>query len=524
MGAFFYLYKRSIVNRMKRAIKKPVTIIWLLFILFYIVMVPYGLMEIARDMKIDSPNGMVIAMSFLAFMLIPANIIAYAKRKGLAFMPCDVHFAFPSPISPKLMLVYAHMKGLPVNLIIGVIGMIISGLIFGITPVQMVLFLLFATFMQNILEAGIMVIMYGSEKITEKVRKVAVYVAYGLIGFVLILGLYTIGTNGLSLESVQLFISSDVLKMVPFIGWYIAVLHLIILEPTVMTIIGSAAYLVAFVAIMVIAVRMKCTGQYYEDAMTFADDYAELRNKQKQGSAEITIGKKKAKLKQADVAYKGSGAKALFYRQLLEYKKQKFFVFDGQTMIAVAVAVLFVVATICGVDFEEATPFIIPGIIAYIVFIFANLNGKWHKELKYAYTYLIPDSSFKKLFYATLMQLLLAAMNGVIMIVPSGIALGYKPVIMILCIICYVALMANKLYSLVVTEFICGTALGLVARQFIHMLLMGVGIGAGALGAVLGFVMGGEVLAYVFMLLFTVLISLILMIISSLNFEKMESL
>ncbi len=523
MGAVFYLYKRTMINRIKYSLKKPVTYIWLFFILIYALAVPYSIKVMVEDFHLDSPMGMVIAMSFLAFLLLPSNLVAYAKRKGLVLLPSDVHFMFPSPLKPKYVLIYAHLKGIPINLLMGIIGVIICGMVFGISPLQLFLFFVFATVMENIMEACMMLIMYGNERLTERGRKITEYLAYALILVVLLIGLFSIYKNGLSMDTVVQFVSSDVLKMVPFIGWYISVIHLIVLGPTLMTVIGSVAYLVAFIVLLCMAVKMKCTGAFYEDAMTFAEDYAELRNKQKQGSTEIRIGKK-AKLKQANVAYKGTGAKALFYRQLLEYKKQKFFIFEGQSLIALVIAAAIVFMRFIEVDFEEATPFIIPGFMAYIIFLMANFSGKWSKELKYHYTYLIPDSAFKKLFYATLMQLLTAALNGAIIAIPAGIALGYDPVIIIMCILVYVVLSEAKLYSVAVTEFIGGTALGPVAKQVVQMLILGFAITAAIGGAIAGFLMGGELVAYVLMLICTQLVSGILMIIASLNFEKMEAL
>ena len=85
---------------------------------------------------------------------------------------------------------------------------------------------------------------------------------------------------------------------------------------------------------------MKCTGRYYEDAMQFADDFQKVMEKRKKG--DTSTGLKHGKVNRgASVTYKGSGAKAIFYRQLLEYKKSRFFLFGGQTLVSLVVAVGF---------------------------------------------------------------------------------------------------------------------------------------------------------------------------------------
>ncbi len=146
---------------------------------------------------------------------------------------------------------------------------------------------------------------------------------------------------------------------------------------------------------------MPCTGQYYEDAMKFADDYQEARKKSKKGEVAV-VGKKKM-YRNAQVVYKGNGAKAIFYRQLLEYKKERFFIFGFVTLLYLAGGIFI---GYLGIKQDFASKgimkyYLIPGVMAYLSFIMSSYRSKWEKELENPYVFLIPESPFWKMFYAT---------------------------------------------------------------------------------------------------------------------------
>lgn len=62
---------------------------------------------------------------------------------------------------------------------------------------------------------------------------------------------------------------------------------------------------------------MKCDGGYYEEAAKFADDYAELKKRQKSGEFVTNTGTKKRRFRRVESKITAKGARAIFYRQLL---------------------------------------------------------------------------------------------------------------------------------------------------------------------------------------------------------------
>ena len=526
MNAIFYLYRRSFVNKAKRAFRKPMTYLMLVIIIIYGIVIPMSLsknIEQLGDWGITTPEGMTAILTVFAFWVMPANLLSYAKRKGLLFKSGDAHFLFASPTSPKKILLYAHFKNILVGIFINTFVVVIFTVYFNVELWRMLLYFLFVNIAENLLEGSIMVMLYGSEWLREKGRAIVVKGAYILLGSLVAIGIYTYIMHGLSLESVMLFLHSDAVQLVPIIGWNIGVLHLLFMGPTLINVIATILYCSLTVAVVIVAVRMKCEGEYYEDAAKFADDYEELVKSQKKGNTEIRIGKKK-KYKKASVVYKSNYSKAIFYRQLLEYKKNKFFIFDVNTaaslIAGLGIAYLYVRE---GEAFSKFGEFVIPGAMAYLIFIFSNYNGKWAKEIATPYTFLLPDTAFSKLWYSTLMQHISAFINGCIFTLPGAIVMKMSPLTTILCIVLYVALSASRLYTLAVTEALVGNVLGRVGTQLVQLLLQGIVITIAIIGAFIGYFLMNLDMAYILMTLLLLATTLLLMLIASKCFYRMET-
>ncbi len=80
MGAIGYLYRRTLVNRIKMALRRPITYFYIVVILFYIVVMPFSIKVWTEQFSIDSPEGLTGVLTVFAFWLVPGNLIAFAKR------------------------------------------------------------------------------------------------------------------------------------------------------------------------------------------------------------------------------------------------------------------------------------------------------------------------------------------------------------------------------------------------------------------------------------------------------------
>lgn len=522
MGAVGYLYRRTLANRVKKALHKPVTYVYIVIILFYLCIMPFSLRVMAEEFRISSPDGMAAVLTIFAFWTVPGNLVAYAKRKGLVYRNSDVHFLFPSPVGPKKVLLYAHIRTLFMRVLLNLFAVVCGVIVFRVAAWRLGLYALFSLVVENVMEGCIMLMLYGSERIDEDQRKWVVRAAYGLIGVLVFIGVYYYLIQGLSPATLGNFLNSDAVKVVPIVGWYISVIHLLFCGVSTMSVLGTLLYFCLLAAVVLGAARMKCTGAFYEDAAKFAEDYEEVLQVNRQGGARMRIGKKQ-KFGRASVNWKGTGARALFYRQLLEYKKSRFFIFDVNTLFCLGAGIVIAWLYVREGSFGGVEPYIIPMVSAYITFIFTTLNGKWAKELKSPYTYLIPDSAFAKLLNATAIQLIQCLINGVLITVPGAVVMGMSPVTAALCVAACAVFASNKLYALAVAEIIVGGTLGTVGKQLFQMFIQCFVIMAAVLGAVLGYMISGVILAYCMMNAALILFTAAFMAAAALNFYKMET-
>lgn len=525
MRAVCYLYARTMVNRVRKSLRRPVTYLYLAIFLFYITALPFSLKMILTQANLDSPEGMAAVLTVFAFWMIPGNLIAYAKRRGVVYRNSDVHFLFPSPVAPKVVLLYAHIRTLAVQLLLNFCVVLYGRMMFHADIWRLAVYFLFSVVLENLLEGSIMLLLYGSEKMGKDHRDLVVKASYGLVLILVLMGIYAYLQKGLSWGAFSDFLHSDMVQMVPIVGWYIAVVHLLLTGATAVNTAAAVCYFLLLVLVMTAAWRMKCTGAYYEDAMKFAEDYEEVLESRRQGVTQRRLGKKQ-KFGKAGVRWRGHGARALFYRQLLEYKKSRFFIFDGGTVAAVlaGVGVAWLYLREGGFEFlKELEPFVIPIVASYVIFVFTALNGKWAKELASPYTYLIPDTPFRKLMNATAMQHLQSLAGGILITLPGAVVMKMPLYQAALCVVFYVVFSANKLYALAVVEAAAGSGTGRIAKQLLQMLVQSLAAMAAVMGAMAGYSLGGTVPAYVMMDVCLALFTSIFIVLATLNFYKMET-
>ena len=527
MKGFAYLYKRTIINRIKKALKRPLTYPFLLFILFYIVMIFGSFHMMVSEGDFRSSENIVTILSIMVFWLIPGNLISYAKRKGLLFRPSEVHFVFPAPVSPKMVLMFAGVKSFAVNALIGLAIAVAGVLLFDAGVFRMVMYFLFFSVVESFLEASAIIFCYGNERFSERFFKRLVLVMYALIATVMGIAAFLMITREPSFGLLQEFFALPAIQMIPIVGWNVAATRLIFLGADPVNTVGTALFLLAAGLLFLAAWRMKCTGAYYEDAMKFADEYQQRWEKQKKGVVSISWLEKRKKLKKASVEYKGTYAKAIYFRQMLEYKKNPTFIFGWNTLLCIGVGILIAAVGYFNhaiEEFGEFKIFIIPGVVAYMALIFNSYATKWSKELENAYTYLIPDTPLKKVWYSTKIEHMRSIVDGIFITLPGAVIFGLGPVMAVLTILLYVCLQANRLYYNMLADALVGKTLGNTGRSLIRFLFQGIVMSIAIVPAVIGGIFFGVEAGFFLMIAVMALLTFAGAAAASVSFMRMEVL
>lgn len=526
MKGLIYLYQRTIANRVKKALKRPMTYVWAFVFVLYVIMIYGSFNLVIKDAKIATPENLVTVLSCIVLLLLPSNVISYSKRHGLLFRPSEAHFVFPAPVSPKVILMFTGVKSFIGNIIIGIIVSIGGVYWFHAGIGQMLLYFVFFVVFESILEASIIIFCYGNERFHEKFFKRLTVVMYIFMAVMVGIGAYLLLTQKAEFSVIREYLAMPIIQLIPIVGWNIAVMHLIFIGPSVINVIGTVLFLVSTIGMLSAAVKMKCTGEYFEDATKFADEYQTKRREAQKGVASIGFGKKK-KYRKASVEYKGNYAKAIYFRQLLEYKKNKTFIFGWNTLLCFGIGIAMGVYGYMNnieKEFGSLKVFIIPGVVAYVVFIFSGYATKWSKELENPYTYLIPDSALKKVWYSTKIEHIRAIVDGIFVTLPGAIAFGIGPVMTVLTILLYVCLMANRLYYGMFADVIIGKNFGNTGKTIVKMILQGIAMCIAIIVAIAGYFAWGLETGFFLMILAMGILTFAGAAGASVSFMKMEML
>lgn len=522
MSSLLYLKKRTFVNKLKKALKRPVTYIAAVGIVGYMAMLLWAFGMIASDFGLDNPAGYATLLSVLVFLIMPADIISYSKRKGLVFHSSEVHFVFPSPENPKRVLLLASVRNYIVLALFGLFFTVLGIFMIGVEAWRMLLFFFFFAVLENVLEGSMIVICYGNQTLPKAFFKILSIILYALMGVMAVAAVALLYFRGFEFNIINEYLTMPLVQAVPVIGWAIAFIHLLLVGSTTVNIVCTVCYVVTVMVLFICACKMKCTGEYYEDAMSFAEEFEIRRRKAQKG--EVSLGTKK-KFKKAHIEYKGAYAKAIYYRQILEYKKNRFFIFGFNSLLFLVIGIVlaFLAATTDMMkEFWAGKPFIIPAVMAYIILIFSGYLTKWSKELENPYTYLIPDNGIRKLWYSTKIEHIRALVDGCLITVPAAVAMKLSPVTAVLTILLYICLNANKLYLNMLSEALLGNVLGNTGKTLLRSLFQGIVMMAAILMAAVCGVFLGVDAGFIGMILMTLALTIGIAIGAATAFDKME--
>ena len=223
MKALIYLIKRTAANNLKKAVRKPTTLLALIFGAAYGIFLIVMLGTLAVTVRIDSVQGLVILVTVWTIYITVGNFMSYASRKGILFRPAHSQFVFPAPISPKLVLIQGAWMNYLMSFFIWIV-LAIGGLtVFHVEWWKMLFFFLIGCGVECAVEQSVMIILYTNDKLPQKLIKgICFGMKVFLIAFTLMIVLY-FKEKGLSVESALSFINWPVLQMIPVVGWQIAV-------------------------------------------------------------------------------------------------------------------------------------------------------------------------------------------------------------------------------------------------------------------------------------------------------------
>lgn len=520
---FLYYYKRSFINKIK---KRPFKTIFAILLGIYFMLLPLLLKEMIKGFGMDKPLGYIAIYSIFSIYLGMPSLLTYFKRKGLIFKEADVNFIFTSPISPKAIIIFGMAKNIFVYILQYITYFVAMVFVFHIPVNKAIIVAIGGIIFTNMIEISLALIMYGSEKITLKAKKTIKIFVFILLGSILGIIAINLMKQGFTAKNLMNFLTGDLIMIVPVFGWEIGFIKLILLGPTTYNIIATALYIFSAIVLFILAYKMKLTGEFFEEALSFSQEYEKALEKSKDGGFAV-VGKK-AKVRKIEFSTKGKYAKAIFFKQLDEFKKTSLLSRFGKTgMFLIASIAIGIILRINKEKVfknisDDTLVVIFYGISTYFAIFFSKINT-WRKEFDNHLIYLIPDSTRNKILYSTLFQDIKYLVEGIVISTPIILLVGFPIYLIPVGILIYAMTNITILYvDLILREILTGKigdALSQFIMLFVDMIVLVIG---GLIIGLTGSTGSSPLISTTVLIIYLLIMSFIGLTLSSKLYRNME--
>ncbi|MTI46360.1 MAG: hypothetical protein FH761_00855 [Firmicutes bacterium] len=428
MNNYSTLFKKDIwtlknyVLELKRNPKR--LIIYIIYLLWFLMIAFNGINAINRQKEVDFNFSLGPQILGALFITLITGLLIFSLYKGIKesstfFSMGDVHFLFPSPISPKKILLYNMIKySLFYLMVYGFVTVAIIPSITNFVKID----INYIPFMYLGFIGGVIVIeplrfLIFSIGTKYRIQSVIQNIIYGFIGAFIIFILGNMLYYGNIIDGVLKGLNSPIINFLPLIGWSKIIFMVPIAGFNTYTIIAMALEILLIVLCVFLAYYT--ADDYYEDVIGITQTRTMRKRNKKIGNTK-TPRFFVRKDKDIKVRGKRKGPMALFWKSKIQYQRT-----DLNVYFSMFTVILLVIAIVIGIIASKngAGSFIMyiaNGFLAYMIFIFSATTVANH-ELSKPYIYLIPGTTFKKIFAVHAIDVIRMLINAIVFNIALGI-------------------------------------------------------------------------------------------------------
>ena len=412
MKATAYLLLTSLKNRLLALKKKPVMLIFYIICIACVagLLIMYSFVEPQETQKFADIRIIYAIVAGFGLLFTYIGIASGLSTGGTLFTMSDVTLLFVAPVSTKRVLIYGLIKQMGSTLVAAVF------IFFQIPNLKMNfdisawtianLFIIYAVvvFFSQLISMAIYIFSNGNEG-RKKLVKGIVYAAAALLAIVIFMEYRSVNNVFTALLNV---VDSTAFGFVPIVGWATAFVKAGVEVNILMYLVAIVLFVIVGAAVVIIMTAG--TADYYEDVLLSTEVVFNTQQMAKDGQHVGVINTKKMKIKEKDTGIRrGDGANVLFFRHLLEMKRSSKIPFIGMYTVIATVAA----GIMAYMDKSVVSGYVVLGMLVYIQFFLVAM-GKLSVELIRPYIYLIPQSPFKKLIYASMTSIVKPFIDGII--------------------------------------------------------------------------------------------------------------
>ena len=426
-----YILTTRLKNKILSIVKKPSQLI---FVLVVALLLGVSVFSASQQAGMTSYVRPVEELFSICLVLFGVSFVLTAfsgiSKGASLFSMSDVNFLFPSPAKSIPILIYGLVQQMGTSLLLGFFILFQYSTINNFYGVNfkfiLSVFLLYAvvSFCGQLTAMVIYILTSSSDKKRAVAKWIFVSVAVLYVGAIFIKALSS-GQNDMVPALVET--TSELPAMLfPVVGWGRMILSGIFSpEQNIIYIILGITLMIAYVALMVILVKVKQV-DYYEDVLKATEASFSAITAKKEGKLTEAVPQN-VKVGKIGIG-KGHGSDVFYHKHRVESRRAKSLIFDIPTMVYMAV--------ICVFSFIFKSMGILPVLILSIYMqLFSVALGRWVKELILPYVYLIPEKPMKKLFNCLKESFEKITVEAIILFAIVGIITKLEPAEIIGCII-----------------------------------------------------------------------------------------
>lgn len=338
-----------------------------------------------------------VALIFLAILL--WGLYSGSKNGTDIFQMADVNLLFTAPMKPQSVLMFrlsfqmAAAIAASLYLVFQIPNLVINAGLGATAVVAM-----FAGYIMLLIFQRLMVVLsYTVFTTHERLKQYVVpfiWTFLGVLVVVLAVVFFAVDRNPYSL--VQMTFAGHWMRCVPLLGWYKGMIMCAV-NGQLLPFLGYLLLLVAGIVVLIFLI-WHIKADFYEDALASAGRNAQIQEAAKEGRT--AVAKKRSKRIQRTGSFGGEGASTFFTKEVYCRRRMAKFGFITNTMLFyLVVSVLLSVFT---VRLMESHSFMLGGCVILVILFFRNFGNPIAQETAMNWLYLVPDSPYKKVFFAML--------------------------------------------------------------------------------------------------------------------------
>lgn len=396
-----------------------------------------------EEMTEEDIAQLLLVVEAAAFVIV-LLILGFGARSGMKqgsdiFVMADVNFLFTAPMKPQSVLLFRltfQMLGIitgSLYLLFQIPNLVLNAEV----PLEACLIIYAALMVAFVFQKLFSV---GTYTLTATYPKIKKFVTPVLIGIALLV-VGAVGATFVSCgmdvwKTLELSLASDWTRLIPIVGWLKGVVIHAINGNLGMTLLYFGLSLAGMIGLVYIIWHMKA--DFYEDAMAGARAREDMmlaaaeNRKVVEVKADGTAKKDKRKAKETSGSLFGKalGAQTFFAKELIVRRRLAKFGIVTNTMlwyltICVGMALL-------NTKVLEISDFTITGVILMAVLFFRNYGNPIAQETSMNWLFLVPESPYKKVFFAMMAGSYASAMDLLPGMIISMLVMELNPVTMLL--------------------------------------------------------------------------------------------